>query len=309
LAALTYSPALRKAGATLSQLDSHINYARETIDPKKAQRPIDRQQKTQVDNAINDVHSTFGRITKVFNESTHTNSGILYRIEQSRYYKAQFDKNVQALRIGRLEGYQRYDEFVERRLGAAFDFIDRLGRRYERATNTISTLDENYLTMESTLIETGIRKIQQWGEFALLAVLVPYYFAHLLALIVQEQYMAPITVSLWTLFSAVAVYQKVPAYQKVEKLKYAALPVVIVAALVAGLYLKGVNYITYFRYPPNEQLKALKEPLEVENELLNVQKESKAIQMQLIKVQREFLDAQKKRDEGALPGRPPDFQE
>ena len=69
LAALTYSPALRKAGATLSQLDSHINYARETIDPKKAQRPIDRQQKEQVDNAINDVHSTFGRITKVFNES------------------------------------------------------------------------------------------------------------------------------------------------------------------------------------------------------------------------------------------------
>lgn len=153
---------------------------------------------------IKKAHSIFGKISRDFNENTKTNTGILYRIEQSRYYTEEFNKNVKALRLTRLEGYQRYDQFVERRLGPVFDFIDRLGRRYERATNTLSLLDQFYLSIRSNEIDQEVRNIQQIGEAALWGVLVPYYLVSLLTHIVAHQYMKNFTVGVWIAFFSIA---------------------------------------------------------------------------------------------------------
>jgi hypothetical protein len=293
LASLKYLRELRKVGETLSSLDSYINAAREAIDPatepehssgfKEKERQESRRKKALSN--IEAAHATFGRITRDFNEGTETNTGILYRIEQSRYYKEQFDKSLAALRIGRFEGYQRYDQFIERRIGAAFDFIDRLGRRYERATNTISTLDENYLAMESNLIETSIRKIQEWGEFALLSALVPYYVSHLLSLILQENYLPITTVAIWAGFGAFAVYRK-------TKLK---LPSIVIVALVVMLIIDGwyhpYHYSGVFRFPA-----ATIEESKAQNELIEMQKKTLKSVDELLKLEK---GAQQKMENGA----------
>ena len=89
-------------------------------------------------------------ITRLFLDETK--SGLAYRIERSRYYVSRFAKNVEFLRIRRLEGNQPYQQFVEKRLGAEFDFIHRLGLRFERTIQNMTALDQNYLAMSSAQI-------------------------------------------------------------------------------------------------------------------------------------------------------------
>jgi hypothetical protein len=83
----------------------------------------------------------------------------------------QFEESVKLLRIGRLEGDQPYHQFIRRRLGSEFDFIDRLGTRYERATSNVASLDQSYLAMtqnalvkQANSIHKEIHKIQVWGN-------------------------------------------------------------------------------------------------------------------------------------------------
>jgi hypothetical protein len=168
---------------------------------------------------IAEAHSNLNGITGDF--LRETGDGPLFRIERSRYYVQQFEENIKLLRIRRLEGDQPYDQFIRRRLGSEFDFINRLGIRYERAASSIVTLDQNYLAItqnalveratkidEDTMsIQSEIRKIQEYGEFALLAALVPYYVTHLLELIITEQYVPVLTASVWAMFIAIAFYR------------------------------------------------------------------------------------------------------
>jgi hypothetical protein len=170
---------------------------------------------------IAEAHRKLNDITGTFLKKTGT--GPLYRIERSRYYVQQFDENVKLLRIRRLEGDQPYDQFIRRRLGSEFDFINRLGIRYERATGSIVTLDQNYLAItqnslveratkideETNSIQSDIQKIQRWGEFVLLAVLVPYYFMHLLVLLLGEDWpgIPSITFVTWGLFFIFAFFR------------------------------------------------------------------------------------------------------
>jgi hypothetical protein len=297
LASLKYLPALRRAGATLSHLASYVNVAREAIDPENAAQ-------TDASGAISKVHSTFGRITTDFDKATETNTGILYRIEQSRYYKEQFDKNMKALRIGRIEGYQRYDQFIERRLGPAFDFIDRLGRRYERATNNIATLDQNYLTMkiasidsETNRIDSGIRKIQEWGEFVLLAALVPYYVNHLLVLIIEQKHEALLgtLIMIWAVMFALAIYRM---FHKGE------LAVMVVAA--ALLFVLGLQYPVFsgFWEGSSEQPAIQAEFLKTQKSLLDRQSDLDSKLTEQIKIQSQLFEAlrsERQRNEGPPP--------
>lgn len=57
--------------------------------------------------------------------------GLVYRIEQSRYYAEAFRSRIQDLRIGRIEGFQPYDAFARRRIFQLFSKIDQIGRRYD----------------------------------------------------------------------------------------------------------------------------------------------------------------------------------
>jgi hypothetical protein len=217
LCALKDVKLLHEAGRKLAALDETTQLARDAI-ASVGNPPDGPKQKVALD-LIGRAHQHLNGITGVF--FGETRSGLLYRIERSRYYVKQFNDTVVLLRIKRLEGDQPYNQFIERRLGPEFDFIDRLGVRYERATRNVVTLDQNYLAMtqnelvmeatnidkETRGIQTDIQSIQAGGEAILLAFLVPYYVSHLLVLIIGEDvsYVPIMTVNVWLIGFALAV--------------------------------------------------------------------------------------------------------
>jgi hypothetical protein len=162
----------------------------------------DNDNDADVMDRIAQAHKELNGINGIFLKKT--GKGLLYRVERSRYYVQQFDDNVKLLRIRRVEGDQPYDQLIKRRLGSEFDFINRLGIRYERARGTIVTLDQNYLAInQNSLVERAnqidedIHAIQMWGEVVLFLALVPYYLTHLLVLILGEQDAELMAVNVW----------------------------------------------------------------------------------------------------------------
>ena len=202
LAALKDLKLLRVAETTLSALDQFVQNT-----PVSVERDHDKAM-----DFIQTAHDNFNKISADFLKDARC--GLTYRVARSRYYVAQFRSNVKILQIMQLDGDQPYDQFVERRLGAEFDFIDSLGRRYDSATSTMLFLYESYLSIQTNKIDEDtkridqdIRNIQRYGELALLAALVPYYVIHLLSLVVHEKYVPKITIILWSLFVVYAVYK------------------------------------------------------------------------------------------------------
>ena len=206
LAALRDVKMLHMVGSMVSKLDEVMQEARDSIAASQG-AAMDK---------IREAHTRLNDITRLFLDETK--SGLAYRIERSRYYVSRFAKNVEFLRIRRLEGNQPYHQFVEKRLGAEFDFIHRLGLRFERTIQNMTALDQNYLAMSSAQIaertyatqgkiekiaeksiETAgrIESIQEWGEFALIGVLVPYYITHLLDFFVSCRLMPWAAVGVW----------------------------------------------------------------------------------------------------------------
>ena len=235
LCALKDVKLLHEAGQQLGMLEESTQKAREAIAlteadpgpsagdtaPGTARKQNAASRSAEAMKRIAEAHKKLNDITGRFLRKAGT--GLLYRIERSRYYVQQFDESVRLLRIKRLEGDQPYDQFIRRRLGSEFDFINRLGIRYERATASIVTLDQNYLAItqnslveratkideETNSIQSDIQKIQRWGEFVLLAVLVPYYFMHLLVLLLGEHWhgIPSITFVTWGLFFIIAFFR------------------------------------------------------------------------------------------------------
>jgi hypothetical protein len=226
---------LHEAGQRLGQLERYTQAARDAIARievevrvSKQNRGVTADRNGQAGGAaeqkmvedLGDAHKAFNIVAGEFLEETGT--GLSYRIERSRYYVKLFDDNVKLLRVRRVEGDQPYDQFIRRRLGSQFDFIDRLGIRYERATRAVETIDQSYLAIvqgrlgviqaeiddDTNKIQIDIQRIQEWGEFALLAALVPYYVVHLLEKLVPEQFIPGMTIALWACFAAFAFWRK-----------------------------------------------------------------------------------------------------
>jgi hypothetical protein len=109
------------------------------------------------------------------------------------------------LDIKQLDGAQPYDQFVKRRLGAEYQYIDRLGRRYERATQNLQLITQSFTGLE-------LYKMQVGAEIALFAFLIPYYFSAILASFISQVWMPYISLFLWAVFGCKAVYQFVNDY-------------------------------------------------------------------------------------------------
>jgi hypothetical protein len=186
LAALRGLKALREAGDSLARLEFVVKEAREAQIPKdEAESSISSGDLNLIQNA----QQHFNSIGTTYYAKTRSATGLMYRVERSRFYVQLFRNNISYLRLVRLEGYQKYDQFVERRLGPSYDFINRLGTRYERASNALQTLYQNYLAVRAnktgqeienlTLrsIQTGreIEHLQRVAEAALIGFLLPYY--------------------------------------------------------------------------------------------------------------------------------------
>jgi Protein of unknown function (DUF3422) len=157
-----------------------------------------------------------GAISKINREIAKANEkvsgGIEYRIGRSRYYARQFFSGLRVLRIGRIEGFQPYDRFVERRVRSALSFIESLHSQMQRLWASRDALVRRAQLMESerVAVETSIRTleiddIQEVADFALWAVLAPYYIGSIL---IKDTFRlpdnGPVTgvawVALWALF-------------------------------------------------------------------------------------------------------------
>jgi len=144
-------------------------------------------------------------------EVDQTVSGdVAYRLERSHYYLQQFAREAEGLRERRVEGYQKYQEFVMRRMGSVFGYIDLLRTRMQTIDAGIAGLGRQYASLKIASVtcsidglvtsmeeqnreiqaqndlmaqqhvdmekqEREIRKIQEFGEAALVGVLIPYY--------------------------------------------------------------------------------------------------------------------------------------
>ena len=280
---------LHAAGRSLGSLEESTQSARKAIasteivsSGPETQVAAERQKKSREAMArIAEAHSKLNGITGDFLKET--GDGPLYRIERSRYYVQQFEENIKLLRIKRLEGDQPYDQFIRRRLGSEFDFINRLGIRYERAASSIVTLDQNYLAItqnalveratkidEDTMsIQSEIRKIQEWGEFALLAALVPYYVTHLLDLIINEQYVPGLTAGIWWVFGVIAIYRMFKKVGYATILGLLTLPIVLAVAW-QGLTAERFGGILRTYESADMQHATQREILEVQKKLLEL---------------------------------------
>jgi hypothetical protein len=288
LCALKDVSSLHEAGRQLSLLDQSMQRAREAIASTEDRAQIkagksgsptrEGEQATGAESVmelIGTAHRKLNEITGIFLKKTA--SGLLYRIERSRYYVKQFEENVKLLRIKRLEGDQPYDQFIRRRLGSEFDFIDRLGIRYERATRNMVTLDQNYLSMKANQIDEDIHAIQKYGEFVLLAALVPYYVTHLAVLVLGEEKQVLVAVNVWIVSIAAAIARNYRLWERTRRY-FSRIEVLFAAAILvalAGYFIVGPVEGVILNYQHEQNQKRMREAANQQVEAFNRFSEAK----------------------------------
>jgi hypothetical protein len=181
LSAIMEVDLLRKAGQRLRMLGNEV------ADIMAANRDVDLNPKVMA-GQTELVRERVSRVQRELGHIRNSTTGRLeYRIERSRYYVRQFRSSLAALRIKRIEGFQPYDVFVERRLGSVFLFIDMLGVRYDRLIRDIELLYQ-YIHAQSLLRVSdeikernkAIENFQANGEEILIQFLMPYYLGNLM---------------------------------------------------------------------------------------------------------------------------------
>lgn len=186
LAALLDLGLLRAAGDNLSLVDTAIQRARRAVDDFERKDSRGRRVAlAEMRAAVADAQCVVDEIASDFLDSTMNaaQAGLTFRIESARYYVSQFRKGMASMRLGRVEGFQRYDFFVERRLGPTFEYIDRLGARYDRGLQAMRSINQRYLSTTiaamnelSTTTGISVEKIQRDGAAIVIGALLPYYF-------------------------------------------------------------------------------------------------------------------------------------
>lgn len=119
---------------------------------------------------------------------------IWHRLERSQYYFEQFQKECSGLREKRVEGFQTYSEFVTRRMNSIFGYIAYLKTRIESIDSNNSSLERQFASLKIASVteniqevverlteqDSEIAKIQEFGEFALIGALIPYYVGNVI---------------------------------------------------------------------------------------------------------------------------------
>lgn len=192
IAAIQENDTLRANSAELRDLSGPVDeYLSQLKDKSSLDARSVRVVWAQIANAQN----------KISNWNRQIIGGLPYRIERSRYYVKQFRDGLPALRIRRVEGYQPYDVFVEHRLGATYDFIDRLGTRLERFERRLNVLYQY-------LLAKAIMKLQVLAEGFFFGIAAPYYFIETVKLVFGTtdssviRFLDPLTINgaIWVFF-------------------------------------------------------------------------------------------------------------
>lgn len=189
IAAIMHFEALRRANQLLTDMEGEL----ETANARLAEEPADSGDEPTDDfrdwlrTRYNFVESKFSEIAQLKLDGT-----LESRIERSRYYVKQFLGSTEALRIRRVSGFQRYDEFVAQRLGPVFDYIDSLGRKYTRVQNDKSILLGRIQSHDAQYNQEVVSRAQRIADLALSCVLVPYYaafvFVHATSAVFPERF-------------------------------------------------------------------------------------------------------------------------
>jgi hypothetical protein len=279
VAALKDAEALHKTGYDLRILSSRIRLARNDVDSNSF----------RASKSVRGVHDHFDDFTSKFYGSARCD--LQYRIERSRYYSELWRLNLKSLRIKRLEGDQPYDQFVERRVGAVFNFIDRLGRRYERSINEIIMLDQDEISRE-------VWDFQSFGEAALLFILAPYYASNIVLHIWPENYSLSVTLGIWVAFVGYAIWRRMEKRHMGTEKKRSFLMACGAALLWAAIWYLPVQF--YFApETKTEQFELQKKQDEAQKPLREQRTKQDELLTQLLREEiellREQLDLQKKR--------------
>jgi Protein of unknown function (DUF3422) len=149
LASLVELTELNKANESLKRFEKTTRVAGSSEDLQRAQKEL------------SNIESSFS-------------GGLDYRLERARRYISGFRSVAIQLRSRRVEGYQPYDEFVQRRIGSFWTFINRLGDRLERARARVDSLNVKIQTVEQQKQTSEQTKLLQFAELVT-AVAIGYY--------------------------------------------------------------------------------------------------------------------------------------
>jgi hypothetical protein len=193
LAATMEVASLMKAGPKVNDLIKEINRVSKLIQTEitKMKFSVDAEEAQEARNAgikridrkVNDIQKELWKINSM------VSSDISYRLERSSFYRQQFEREAAGLRERRIEGYQKYQDFVSRRLRMVFGYFDLLRQRMDEVGTALAALGRQYSSLKATLVTREIDelvttmrnegqevgKIQEFGEVALIGILIPYY--------------------------------------------------------------------------------------------------------------------------------------
>ncbi|MEZ5995135.1 MAG: DUF3422 family protein [Hyphomonadaceae bacterium] len=157
VASLMEYPALNKAGFKLRQIVQRL----QTIDPN------DR--------------TDFERLNEQFREAQREvgGGGLRNRTERALFYVRNFRAEYKAINFQRVEGFQPYPSFVERRLGQTWDFIAVLNHRAQEIGKRLDALSNEARAAEEYAQGERLEGLQRFAERAA-SVPIAYYGGHVL---------------------------------------------------------------------------------------------------------------------------------
>lgn len=178
VASLIDYAALNDAGFELIDLESQLNVAFEGVEQEQDREQTARPSalaKTQCKSRERDWRNLTAQYNKLMREMGE--GGLEHRAERSQFYVNAFRTETKALRLHRIEGFQIYDAFVERKLGPTWEYIASLSARSARVRWRLDAL------RDAVRIELGLahtQKLRDLQSFAERVGVVPisYYAGH-----------------------------------------------------------------------------------------------------------------------------------
>lgn len=194
LAATVEIEPLIDSGAQVDDLIAAMHRADEAIQNEIDRRTDDgsasKATALSPDKAMTDVRGLYQLMNNSFSNDIH------FRLDRADYYIDQFTRGAAALRVKRIEGFQKYDEMVQRRMSGVFSYVGLMKNRMIDVDARMSALSRAYTSLKAvettkeimglvssmkTLVSSmqdqnkQIEKIQEFGEIALIGFLIPYY--------------------------------------------------------------------------------------------------------------------------------------
>ena len=91
--------------------------------------------------------------------------GLHFRINRSRYYVSEFESLLKSLKIGNIDTWVAYDQFVTRGLKPAFDFIDGVGKRLAglrtRLESVLEGIETSALVIQTSATRSNTAQLKR----------------------------------------------------------------------------------------------------------------------------------------------------